>query len=247
MVMSRNTPLELVRIARVRARARGTTSIEFVIVFMMLVTAWFGLAQLSLLSVGNLIVQHAAHRAARAAIVILDDAPEHYDDTPRGQLTGGSAARLEAIRAAAYAPLGVLAPPLESLSAIAQGNTNTLEHAITSDALSQALSSVYNPIAAAVTIERNGAVLSSANDRAPITAHVAYLFHCRVPFAARILCDRYSELKADEETAKKLEHVKDPDAQQVLSVSGQYFFLLEATESLPNQIARYHRDDPEGA
>jgi hypothetical protein len=227
-----------------RARIRGTTSIEMLMCFLILVTVWFGLAQLSLVGVGRLVVQHAAHRAARSAIVILDDDPEEYEKAPRGLISGEKGEpRLAAIRKAAYAPLSILAPPVTNLAEMALGRGGTLKGAISTDLTSAGWAALYNPIAAAVTLERDGAPAELFDAAEPVTAHVAYLFHCRVPLVARLICTSYPELKQDKETAKKLERVEKPDDQALLKVSGQYFLLLEGQETLPNQAANYHNDE----
>jgi hypothetical protein len=225
---------------RQRARTRGTTSIEMLICFMILITVWFGLAQLSLVGVGRLVVQHAAHRAARAAIVILDDDPEKYQKAPRGLVAREGEPRMAAVRTAAYAPLAVLAPPVANLAEIALGGGSTLKGAIATDLTSVGWAALYNPVAAAVTLEREGAPADAFEAAEPVTAHVAYLFHCRVPFVARLICTSYPALSADKDKAKKLERVADPNRQRLLHASGQYFLVLEAEETLPNQIAHYH-------
>jgi hypothetical protein len=235
-----------------RVQTRGTTSIEMLICFMILVTVWFGLAQLSLVGVGRLVVQHAAHRAARAAIVILDDDPAEYEDAPRGIVAREGEPRMAAIRMAAYAPLSVLAPPVTNLTEMALGGGGTLKGAISTDLTSAGWAALYNPIAAAVTLERDGAPADTFEGddpdepSEPVTAHVAYLFHCRVPLVARLVCTSFPDLTADEATAKKLEYVTEPDKQKLLNVSGQYFLVLEGEETLPNQTAHYHPKERQG-
>jgi hypothetical protein len=223
-----------------KVQERGTTSIEVVLCLMLLVTIWFSLAQLTLLGVGGLVVQHAAHRAARAAIVILDDDPGSYNDAPRQDLRARSEARLSAVRKAAYAPLSVLAPSLGDLGQSWRGSS-TLESALESGLASTASSYFYNPIAAAVVLERAGEPADSFGIHEDVTAHVGYLFNCRVPLARSLVCKSLSELLADKGISKLLDQVESPSQQQLLKIPGQYFLVLEGRETLPNQGARYHK------
>lgn len=224
---------------KMRARERGTTSIEVILCLMVLVTIWLSLAQLALVGVGTLVVRHAAHRAARSAIVILDDAPEHFNTAPRQNLLAEGGARLQAIRQAAYAPLSVLAPQLDELLKSTLGGTN-LNAAAQSDLVSTFSSSLYNPGAAAVVLERDGEPADSFEVDESVTAHVVYLFSCRVPLARSLLCSSLAQLKSDEKASKLLERVEKPALQDVLDAPGLYFRLLEGKETLPNQGARYH-------
>jgi hypothetical protein len=48
---------------------------------------FFGLLQLAMIFSAHLVVRHAAERAARSAVVVLDDDPEHYANTDRGLVT----------------------------------------------------------------------------------------------------------------------------------------------------------------
>lgn len=122
-----------------RSSTRGVVSIEMLLAFFPVLVTFLGVIQLALLFMGKLVVAHAAQRAVRSAVVILDDDPEYYDDAPRGDLESGAipvegsfaefwgdlnvayedilgreppkgGARLGAIRSAAYHPLAVLAP-----------------------------------------------------------------------------------------------------------------------------------------
>jgi hypothetical protein len=68
---------------------RGVVYVEFVFAFMPLFLMFLFVCQLALLSLARLVVQHAALCGARAAIVVLEDAPEHYADVPRGNLSDG--------------------------------------------------------------------------------------------------------------------------------------------------------------
>jgi hypothetical protein len=120
---------------------RGIVSIETLLALLPVLFTFLGVMQLSLFLMGKLVVQHAAGRAVRSAVVVLDDDPKYYDGAKRYNLEEGAAseeggfvgilaalneeyghlldggevqggARLQAIRQAAYHPLAILAPNL---------------------------------------------------------------------------------------------------------------------------------------
>ncbi|MDH5670986.1 MAG: pilus assembly protein [Myxococcales bacterium] len=72
--------------------ARGAVLLEFLIAFFPIFVLFLGTLQLSLLMAARIIVRHAAVTGARAAVVILDDDPQHYDGAPRGELQSGTPA-----------------------------------------------------------------------------------------------------------------------------------------------------------
>ena len=74
---------------RKRANARGVVYMEMLMALMPLLLTFLGICQLAILYAGQLVVQHAASRAARAAIVVLEDDPKGYGKAPRGDLTEG--------------------------------------------------------------------------------------------------------------------------------------------------------------
>jgi hypothetical protein len=70
--------------------ARGVVYVEFLVAFVPVFVLFLAVVQLSLISVARLVVQHAATRGARAAVVVLDDDPSRYDDAARGDLRAGN-------------------------------------------------------------------------------------------------------------------------------------------------------------
>lgn len=84
---------------------RGAVYVEFLIAFLPLFFFFLSLVQLIFVQTANLVVKHAAVKAARAAIVILHDDPKFYDDVPMGQYTGS---RKSAIERAAKFPLATM-------------------------------------------------------------------------------------------------------------------------------------------
>lgn len=126
---------------RRRSGRRGAIMIEVLMALIPLLFTFLGVIQLALFLMGKMVVQHAAGRAVRSAVVVLDDHPEHYDGADRYDLNAGAAreeggligfgaelsdeysellgggevqggARLQAIRQAAFHPLSVLAPSI---------------------------------------------------------------------------------------------------------------------------------------
>lgn len=61
----------------------GAAYVEFLIAFIPLFVMFMGMVQMALMYAGDLVVQHSASRAARAAVVVLDDDPQYYDGASR--------------------------------------------------------------------------------------------------------------------------------------------------------------------
>jgi hypothetical protein len=97
-------------------RDSGAVYVEFLLAVVPVFLSFLAICQLVLLSVAQLVVQHAATRAARTAIVVLEDDPEHHDQAPRGNLRMGRRA-VGADQATLYASLGLgSADPLRRAS-----------------------------------------------------------------------------------------------------------------------------------
>jgi len=124
----------------------GIVFVEFLIAFTPFFLLFLGTVQLAFLAQAHLVVQHAALRAARTAVITIDDDPFFYEmeerkllktkDKPRaapppaeGALAnvGGPVAgvqgeeekggdRLKRIRTAAYLPLSVLSPTRQQMA-----------------------------------------------------------------------------------------------------------------------------------
>jgi hypothetical protein len=73
--------------------SRGIVYVEFVFAFMPLLLMFLAFCQVSMLTMGRLVVQHAALCGARAAIVVLEDDPNDYAKAARGNLTDGEPTR----------------------------------------------------------------------------------------------------------------------------------------------------------
>jgi hypothetical protein len=130
---------------------RGAVYVEFILAFIPLFFMFLGMLQMGLLYGASLIVQHASNVAVRAAMVVMDDDPEHYDGAARravdtestgissgveeagaalGAIFGSSTAvawtggpRQQAIELAAGVPLLPISPSLLSLARMPEDET----------------------------------------------------------------------------------------------------------------------------
>ncbi|HEY8428460.1 MAG TPA: TadE/TadG family type IV pilus assembly protein [Sandaracinaceae bacterium] len=202
---------------------RGAAYVEFLLAFIPLFVMFLGMVQMALMYAGDLVVQHAATRAARAAAVVLDDDPARYEDAPRMtvadfgvtsaenvlgdivRLFGGDLSvtgigtepggpRLAAIRTAASVPLVAISPSLDQLI-----RADSVRTAIGSPEARGATGLfLYNNAAMAVTFpERPNATSyrTSWEEGDTVTARVTYLFHCGVPLVNRMMCETYPTLR----------------------------------------------------
>src|SRR4249920_44777 len=65
---------------------RGAVYVEFLLAFIPLFFMFLGMLQMGLLYGGSLVVQHSANVAVCAAMVVMDDDPQYYDNAQRRQL-----------------------------------------------------------------------------------------------------------------------------------------------------------------
>jgi hypothetical protein len=245
------------RVARLIQHTRGAVYVEFLLVFMPIFLLFLAVVELGLVYAAQLVVQHSANRAARAAVVVIDDDPARYGGEARGRLdmTGTAAtpspveaflsgaglgasagdaaggARFRDIRSAAFIPLLAMAP---SRSALDPGES--IARAIGGGRTSGAAQR-YNRAALAVTFP----VAPGANNfrttfgpNEPVTVRVTYLFHCAVPLVPQLMCDGAAGLRArltpEERSQLDIAH---------LSELGARFLVLRGEATLPNQGAGY--------
>lgn len=187
---------------------KGVAYAEFLIAFPPVLILFLCLVQLSLMYVGKLAVRHSANRAARAAIVVLPDDPQYYDDEEvnridyhdsgtatesdsffgAGVATGGGSPRIRAIRSAAYIPLTPLAPSLENVMED-ESVRSAFDRGVL-DALAGAF--VYNRGATSVSFpEEPGSQTfrEEFEQNELVTTRVTYFFNCGVPIVNRFMCD----------------------------------------------------------
>ncbi len=202
---------------------RGAAYVEFLLAFIPLFILFLGMVQMALMYAGDLVVQHAATRAARAAAVVIDDDPQYYDGAPRmdvgsfgitssedalGSIIGlfggdtsiggiGSSPggpRLSAIRTAASVPLMAVSPSLDQLI-----DADSVRTAIGSPEARGATGlMLYNDSAMAVTFPTAPGATSyrtSFDEGDQAVTRVTYLFHCGVPLVSRMMCETYPSLR----------------------------------------------------
>jgi hypothetical protein len=221
-----------------RSAERGTIMIEVLMALLPLLFSFLGVIQLAIFLMGKMVVQHAAGRAVRSAVVVLDDDPEKYGGAKRYDLEDGDSggddgllalraeeddkysallgttevqggARLQAIRQAAYHPLSVLAPNVSAVF----GSTNLKDEIAASPWLRMGLYALaYNRGAASVTVElESGGPVTDGDYRVPVVVRVHYLLACGVPLVSRIMCHGgYDLLQA------RLGVFPDPEATEIV-------------------------------
>jgi len=174
----------------------GVAYVEFLVVFGPLMTFWLCLAQLGLAYGAHLAVAHAAARAVRAAIVILPDDEEGWEDRydSVAPLTVGSSGsgldaydsapqggRFEAIRRAARLTLAPVSP---DLGVDVAGKVGALFAGY-----------LWTRFAVAVTFpDGDDGYRSSFPATGPLTARVTFLYRCPVPVADRLVCAAYRSI-----------------------------------------------------
>jgi hypothetical protein len=151
--------------------ARGVVQIELLLVIVPLFLLLVGLTQLVLLQVAQLVVQHAAQRGVRSAIVILNDTSDAYHGAAPGEIGGVGgrpySARYRAIERAVRWPLRALdASPQPSVSfPVAEGSADTHQGSVPIDG--------------------------------QVHLRVEQRFKCRIPLARNLICDPASKLPFD--------------------------------------------------
>src|SRR6187401_58878 len=75
------------RSPRGKRGSSGAIFVEVLVAIIPVLVFFFGLLQLALLYTARLVVRHAAQRAVRSAVVVLEDDPARFDDTPQGEVT----------------------------------------------------------------------------------------------------------------------------------------------------------------
>jgi hypothetical protein len=251
------------------AHSGGAVMAEMLAAFPPVLLMFLAVAQASLLSVGQLVVRHAAQRAARTAIVVLEDDPARYGGQARGVLqasspppTGAASvlpitrentsverlaralidrdrSRLNAIRAAAYLPLALIAP-----AAWLIGRPESLQGALDHSLLGQLTSGlIYNVAGAAITFPTSPGsehVRTSAYGPSDlITVRVTYLFRCEVPIAAAVMCEALGGLLLGA-VKRDVRQVEAPALQALLALRSGRYSAIAAEATLPIQGARYY-------
>jgi hypothetical protein len=215
--------------------------VEFLVVLPPLLLLFFGLTQLGLIYGAKLLVEHAAARAVRAAIVVLpdDDEDADYAGDPVNTLGAGaglaayssapSGGRLDEIRKAARLTLAPISPSLDSLA------SGSIAGAIGGAGIASTVAGLlgFTEWTVAVTFpDGEGGYRSSFGARDDVTARVTFLYRCAVPLARALMCDGW--LGLDEASRERLS-INGGGVAAVATASGWRFAALEAERTMPNQ------------
>jgi hypothetical protein len=228
--------------ARRKARSRaGAAYVEFLVVAPPLLLLFFGLTQIGLVYGAELLVQHAAARAVRAAIVVLPDDAEgaDYAGDPLNGLGSGeglaayrsapAGGRLDAIRKAARLTVAPISPSLDSIA------SGSIADAISGSGTASTVAGLLGFTAWTVAVtfpDGSGGYLASFGPRDPITARVTFLYRCAIPLGRSLMCAAYGDLP--KEARERLE-TNGSGLAAAAAVSGSRFVALEAERTLPNQ------------
>ncbi|MBN2801490.1 MAG: pilus assembly protein [Deltaproteobacteria bacterium] len=221
---------------------RGTAYVEFIIVIVPFMVLFLGLAQLGLIISADILVKHAAVKAARAAIVVLPDDSENadYAGVELNKIGSGGDAldeyknskdsgRYETIRKAARYTLAPISPKIKNL--VKEG---TLMDAMDTGFASTmtGIGLVTDKTVALSFPAKDGGYKSIFSPTEDVTAQVTFLFQCQVPVAKSIMCKPYR--KIDKEM-KKLLDLKGRIMGVSAINSGLEYVGLQSQATLPNQ------------
>jgi hypothetical protein len=237
---------------------RGAVYVEFLLVFLPVFLLFLCILELGFLYTGRLVAQHAATRAARAAVVIIDDDPAFYGGEARGSVnpngttsdpsaveafldgsgygSGASiprgSARFRDIRSAASIPLLAVAPSAAQLD-----DDDSVRNAIgLGPARAMTGAQRYNEAALAITFPTapgaNSYRTTFAEDEL-ITVRVTYLMHCSVPLVPVLMCDETSGLDLSGEEEAQM------DLGFLAGIANPRFQVVRAETTLRNQWADY--------
>ncbi|HVW25521.1 MAG TPA: TadE family protein [Polyangiaceae bacterium] len=164
-------------------------------------------------------------------------------------------ARMVPIRAAAYMPLVVLAPV--GGNGNLAGSVGAMVDAFAPAAL------MYTKAASVVTIQAASGSSELAHEpigsKAPVTVHVTYLYECGVPLVNAFMCSSLESLldekpqrdsapkapRTPSALARRLKLAESGDLENLVS-PGEYFAVLDAEATLPNQGAAYEDQMDQG-
>jgi len=220
----------------------GVVYVEFLIVLPPLLLLFFGLTQIALVYGAKLLVQHAAARAVRAAIVVLPDDHEDADyagdpinsigESGEGLEAYGNAAsggRLDAIRKAARLTLAPISPTLDSVT------SNSIAGALGGGGIASTVVGLlgFTDWTVAVTFpDGAGGYRTSFGPRDNVTVKVTYLYTCAVPLARELVCSGWLGL---EEGERARISTNGGGIAATATASGWRFAALEAERTMPNQ------------
>ncbi|HEY8430791.1 MAG TPA: TadE/TadG family type IV pilus assembly protein [Sandaracinaceae bacterium] len=199
------------------ASREGAAYVEFLLAFMPLFVLFLGIVQVSLLFAADLVVKHAAYRATRAAIVVLDDDPRYYRGEDRNALDGRHATRADVVYQLSRGGVGVQSGEIPQVvgSGPAPSRRASIELAAAlvllplaprdgdsvADAIgSEGLQSAIDETLARLDVDFVRRPSPSYRDAEPITVRVRYRFACRVPLVRALVCDQGGRWLVGEDT-----------------------------------------------
>lgn len=251
------------------ADQRGAAYVEFLLAFIPLFIMFLGMVQMALMYAGDLVVQHAATRAARAASVVVDDDPRFYDGAPRMRVDGGPSRssedaiggilRLFGGGGGGGGGGGIGAPGGPRVAAVRQAASMPLvavspsmNQLVNSDSIRTAIGSpegrgatgllIYNDAAMAVTFPTAPGSTSYRGSFRPgdqALTRVTYLFHCGVPLASRLMCESYPSLRLGPAAAMIEGVVADLRAGRL-----SFEAAMERLRRVDESRRRHERDNP---
>ncbi len=203
---------------------RGAVYVEFLIVFLPIFLFFLILMQLALLYVGKLGIRHAAGRAARSAVVILDDDPARYEGQARRDLQfsntcgknapksvftnlsqavgGGSSLSIPGKESCDGGPR---VAAVRSVAAAAMAPYAPAAHKLFNISLGDSQLAgaagklMYAAAATAVTFPTAPGATQLATqlgENDPVYVRVTHLQICPIPIASLFLCDGFLSLKS---------------------------------------------------
>ncbi len=246
---------------------RGAAYVEFLLAFIPLFIMFLGMVKMALMYAGDLVVQHAATRAARAAAVVIDDDPARYEGAERmsvgsfgvtssedvigsivrlfgGDLSIGGIGsspggpRMNAIRTAASVPLMAISPSMDQLI-----DSDSVRTAIGSPEARGATGAlIYNNSAMGITFPTGPGQTSYRTSFEPgdqAVTRVTYLFHCGVPLVNRMMCETYPSLRLGPAAGAIEDIIHD-----LGSGDGSLDGTLERLRRVDDARRRHERDRP---
>jgi len=226
----------------INSRSPGAVYVEFLIVIIPFLILALCTVQIALMYGAQLLVEASAHMAVRAAVVIMPDDEGFYRGGGINEVGPGSGlhayekapagSRISMIRRAAAIPLLPVSVGIRDLKGLLTGRFSLADAFRRQGAVSMLARLNLDLMPVAVTFpDTSGGYRTKLGPASKITARVTYLFTCRVPVAADIMCSGYFKLPymARKELATSTSRI------MTYAVSPAKFAVLSAQRSMRNQ------------
>ena len=222
-------------------RVRGVVYVEFLIVIIPLLILMFSLVQMALFLSAGILTHLAALKAARSAMVVIDDDHEKAKYPEDLYLVGNGASGVDAyrnltpesrfhtIRLAARAPLLAVSPTLKSATAAsidgALNNVGGLQIGL--ELMNKGWTWYYVGLG---FLNDDDAYVSTIRPDDHVRVRVVFLYPCFVPIGRAFACHKWDDLpKAD----RDLLNVNDKLKRTLLIYGGWRFVTLSAEAPIP--------------